>query len=92
MIRSRMASAMVGSPIWSCQFSMGNWLVMMVEERDCRSSMISKRSRRSASVRGARPRSSIRSSLVLARAFRREGKLPSPLAMARSWKSLGARL
>src|SRR2546428_10801023 len=31
--RSRMLSAMLGSPICSCQCSMGSWLVRIVERR-----------------------------------------------------------
>ena len=38
-----MASAMVGSPMISCQCSTGNWMVTIVEPRPWRSSMISKR-------------------------------------------------
>ena len=46
--RSRMASAMVASPIQACQCSIGNWWVMMVARWPARSSMISSRSARVA--------------------------------------------
>ena len=41
--RSRMASAMVGFGIISCQCSIGSWVVTMVEPRPCRSSTIGAR-------------------------------------------------
>ncbi len=44
MTLSHMASARVGSPMMSCQVSMGNWVVMMVERAPYLSSMISRMS------------------------------------------------
>ena len=63
--RSRRASAMVGSPITLCQCSTGSWLVMMVDAVPCRSSITSRRYRRSASSRhhelpGPAPSQSVR--------------------------------
>ena len=49
-----MASPRVGSPMMSCQWSTGSWLVMMVEPRPWRSSTISSRSRR-AGGQGRQP-------------------------------------
>lgn len=56
--RSRMASARVGSPMTSCHWSTGIWLVRIVEPRPRRSSRISKRSTRWFAVRTDRPQSS----------------------------------
>src|SRR3989304_2073785 len=74
-----MASARGPSPIISCQFSTGSWLVISVERLMCRSSMISSRSRRWSSSRGARPQSSMMSRSVLASASE-ELQMP-PLAL-----------
>ena len=41
-ILSHIASAMVGSPITSCQADTGSWLVIMVEASPCLSSNISR--------------------------------------------------
>src|SRR2546427_785305 len=49
-----MASATLGSPIAACHAVGGSWLAMSVDRRSLRSSMTSRRSRRSASVCGAR--------------------------------------
>src|SRR5262249_21770038 len=43
-MRSRMASASVGSPMTSCQLATGSWLVMRMEPRPWRSSTMSMRS------------------------------------------------
>ena len=69
----------------------GSWLAINVDVRSLRSSMTSSRSRRSASVRGARSQSSMASrssfaSLVSSRAYE-----PSPRLTASSWSSRGAR-
>ena len=61
-----MASAKVGSPMTSCHFSTGNWLVAMVERTPWRSSMISSRSRRFSALSLASPQSSTIRTSVLA--------------------------
>ena len=87
-----MASAMVGSRMFSCQFSMGSWVATIVEASPWRSSMTSRRSLRSAAVMGAKPRSSMMSTLALESFFMILGYDPSPLAMAISWNSCGMRM
>ena len=84
MIRSRMASAMVGSPIASCHASMGNWLVTMVDFCPYRSSMSSSRSCRCPVFMGAIPRSSRMMRLVLAHVIIIFPYLPSALAVLSS--------
>src|SRR5215471_12188014 len=64
MMRSRMASARVGSPIRLCQRSTGIWLVISVAPRPYRSSMISSISWRCSGPSGSRPQSSRISSLT----------------------------
>ena len=43
MILSQIASAIVGSPMTSCQEETGSWLVIIVEASPCLSSSISRR-------------------------------------------------
>ena len=43
MILSQIASAIVGSPMTSCQEDTGSWLVIIVEAIPCLSSNISRR-------------------------------------------------
>ena len=50
-----MASANVGSPMTSCHFSTGSWLVTMVERTPCRSSRTSSRSCRCSALNGESP-------------------------------------
>jgi heavy metal translocating P-type ATPase len=72
-LRSRMASATVGSGNSPCQCSTGNWLATMVERACARSSTTSRRSRPWASVKGAKPQSSSTRRSVRASWFRSLG-------------------
>ena len=58
MMRSRMASAIVGSPTISYQLDDGYCEVMMMDFRSCLSSMISSSIGRSLTSRGTRNKSS----------------------------------
>ena len=57
-ILSRIASAIVFSPITSCQSHTGTWEVMMVARRPCRSSIMSISEDRAAASKGCMPKSS----------------------------------
>src|SRR5512135_49298 len=78
-----MASAIVGSPITSCQRPIGTWLVISSDPLSSRSSTISRRSRRCSAVRGSGPQSSRISRRVRSRAAISFGRRPSPRAVLR---------
>lgn len=72
-IRSQIASATVGSPIWSCQSSGERWLVRTVERSPYRPSIHSDTSRRSVGPSWAMPQSSRSRTSTRARAARVAG-------------------
>ena len=89
-MRSKMASASVGSFSHSCQAVTGNWLVINVALVPTRSSSSSSRSFRSAAVTGAIAKSSMASKSMRASCISRRAKLPSPWATRSSSSSRGA--
>src|SRR5216117_1401477 len=74
--RSQIASAWVGSAMYSWKRLGGTWLLMIVERLPWRSSRTSKRSRRSASVIGVIAKSSITRTSARAILARRRAYVP----------------
>ena len=89
--RSRIASAIVASPIHACQCSTGSWLVTIVARVPARSSMISIRSDRVVPSSAASPQSSSSSTSVRATIASQRPKPPLPCRMRSSSARRGLR-